>query len=69
MKRWIAQVAAEHGYRDIEDVLEVTGTCRVCTRRAGTNAVPAGPSAQSTRCAPEALEMIRGPERVTGYPV
>ena len=45
VKRWIAQVAAEHGYRDIEHVLEVTGTCRACTRRAGTNAVLAGPSA------------------------
>ncbi|MPZ79010.1 MAG: transcriptional repressor [Actinophytocola sp.] len=28
--RWIAQVAAEHGYRDVEHELEITGTCPGC---------------------------------------
>lgn len=36
--RWIAQAAAAHGYRDIEHVVEITGTCPACTTAGGTNA-------------------------------
>ncbi len=32
LRRWITQVAAEHGYRDIGHVVEITGICPACAR-------------------------------------
>jgi Fur family transcriptional regulator, ferric uptake regulator len=40
--RWIAQAAAAHGYRDIEHVIEIAGTCPACTAARGTNALTGG---------------------------
>ncbi len=32
LERWVAQVAAKHGYRPAAHTLEVTGTCSRCSR-------------------------------------
>jgi Fur family ferric uptake transcriptional regulator len=31
VETWAAQVAAEHGFRDVSHTVEVFGTCRSCT--------------------------------------
>ena len=31
VETWAAQVAAEHGFRDVSHTVEVFGTCRACT--------------------------------------
>jgi Fur family ferric uptake transcriptional regulator len=33
LERWVAQVAAEHGYRTPEHTLEISGTCSRCSGR------------------------------------
>jgi Fur family ferric uptake transcriptional regulator len=32
LQRWITRIAAEHGYRGIEHIVEITGICPVCAR-------------------------------------
>jgi Fur family transcriptional regulator, ferric uptake regulator len=33
VERWASAVAAEHGFDDVDHVVEVFGTCAACTRR------------------------------------